>query len=687
MANLFVDLPMPVLNGPGAAVDTSALGQNRSIVCKGSFPGVTITIQISNDGGISWAPLVTFTSVGKKKVVDVAAEFMRVNVRGRNAGDPFSANCDVGSTDDGGTYAVLPLPALNGTGAPVDVSALGVYTTVVVAGTWERGLITVESSEDGNDWAACGPSYQSGSTQRSGEVIANFMRTRVAGRRAGDAFSASVSVGAVNDPSAAGGPPTGPAGGDLSGTYPNPLIGRPRHCFVYQPGGVAQANVYTDWATLVAAMSAVDGAKTLCFDNSIVSPIPIPVGAWDMSDVTWRGPYNVATPVTVQVPEGVTLPNLKSFAQGIYVENQATATPPVVLVANDQVTIRDSVDIHTTGSVEFFQGPAGFFLFNLIEFGTIGFVGPGPVVSVPNGGFVFFNLQNFSQVRPDTLVGVAGASAQFQLSTTSSAVFEPQSSWLGNPFAYTYIQAETRNLNPASGTAPATANITSEDIGDLLRLDTTAGTFTQILPVIAGGAQRVTAGSWVGVKETSGVNPLTVAGQGGDTIDGVATVDLPAGGAGIFVSDGVSDWHLLAVYDGVVSGRKLLSPPEKWTQQNVAASQSNVDLSALVSTSFDTIKAIRAGSIVGLSTRFTGPITDATAGSAVVTVTINGATPAGALSVSHSSGSNPSGGEAVQNPGIYAYNAGDLLGIEITTLGSFAPAGSLDVEAWLEVEE
>jgi hypothetical protein len=117
-------------------------------------------------------------------------------------------------------------------------------------------------------------------------------------------------------------------------------------------------------------------------------------------------------------------------------------------------------------------------------------------------------------------------------------------------------------------------------------------------------------------------------------------------------------------------------------QNDVAASQSNVDLSALVSTSFDTIKAIRGGSIIGLGTRLTQAITDATANSLIVAVTVNGAT--GTLNIAHDSGSNPSGGEATQATGIDTFNAGDEIGVELTTLGTFAPT-TTDLEAVVEV--
>jgi hypothetical protein len=124
-------------------------------------------------------------------------------------------------------------------------------------------------------------------------------------------------------------------------------------------------------------------------------------------------------------------------------------------------------------------------------------------------------------------------------------------------------------------------------------------------------------------------------------------------------------------------------PSEKWVQNNVAASQSNVDLSALVSTSFDTFKAIRDGSIVGLSTALTEAITDVTADSLIVAVTVNGAT--GTLQISHSSGTNPSGGQATQATGIDTFSAGDELGVELTTLGTFAPT-TTDLEAAIELQ-
>lgn len=129
-----------------------------------------------------------------------------------------------------------------------------------------------------------------------------------------------------------------------------------------------------------------------------------------------------------------------------------------------------------------------------------------------------------------------------------------------------------------------------------------------------------------------------------------------------------------------VSGARF-SPPEKWGQQDIAASQTNIALSASVSTNFDDITMIRAGSIVGLNTRLT---TACTAGTLTVTVTKNGA--AGTLSVATTSASNTTGGQSTQAAGVDTFVAGDLVGIQLTTSVGWLPITD-DVEAWLEIVE
>lgn len=125
------------------------------------------------------------------------------------------------------------------------------------------------------------------------------------------------------------------------------------------------------------------------------------------------------------------------------------------------------------------------------------------------------------------------------------------------------------------------------------------------------------------------------------------------------------------------AAREIL--PEVWTQNDVAASQSGVDLSAQSSQLFDTFKAIRPGSVVAISTRFSSTIT---AGTCTITLIKNG-TP-GTAAVVHTNASNQNGGIFTQLTGVDTFVAGDLLGLEITTDGGFLPI-TTDVEAVIEV--
>lgn len=119
-------------------------------------------------------------------------------------------------------------------------------------------------------------------------------------------------------------------------------------------------------------------------------------------------------------------------------------------------------------------------------------------------------------------------------------------------------------------------------------------------------------------------------------------------------------------------------PNEMWAQQDVAASQTNVGLEANVSQLSASWRAIRAGSIVGLSTKFSEAVTT---GSAELRVRVNGVP--GTLVATSTAGV---GTQVAQAPGIDTYVAGDLLDIAITTDGTFAPV-TTDVEASLLVQD
>lgn len=165
---------------------------------------------------------------------------------------------------------------------------------------------------------------------------------------------------------------------------------------------------------------------------------------------------------------------------------------------------------------------------------------------------------------------------------------------------------------------------------------------------------------------------VTAPNTGGGLAADLGSLALDNVAGVVYVKFGAADTDWAALGGG------RYTPNEMWTQPDVAASQTNVQLETNVSQLFATWRAPRAGSIVGLVTRFSEAIT---AGSVTLTVRING-TP-GTLAATSVAGT---GTQVTQAPGVDTYAAGDLLDIAITTTGAFAPV-TTDVEAYLQVQD
>lgn len=121
--------------------------------------------------------------------------------------------------------------------------------------------------------------------------------------------------------------------------------------------------------------------------------------------------------------------------------------------------------------------------------------------------------------------------------------------------------------------------------------------------------------------------------------------------------------------------------PEQWIVEEVDAGVAPTEMSAQVSTSFDQVQAVRAGSIIGLSVRLTIPITSNTI---TVYAAINGVVTA--LLLDCEFGPTASGGVATAAVGAIPYAAGDLISVYYESEAGLEPTDST-VEAWLEVAE
>lgn len=190
-----------------------------------------------------------------------------------------------------------------------------------------------------------------------------------------------------------------------------------------------------------------------------------------------------------------------------------------------------------------------------------------------------------------------------------------------------------------------------------------AGGVTQLFAVVPDGAIYQLTPTVVQRVEYGGV-PIGVG----------PWIVLNFQGAGVAVADAGGGEATITV------DRVAFSPPEAWGQNGIPRN-SDLNMQPLVSTHFETIKLMRAGSLVGLCSRLDDTIT---AGTMTIEVYLNGV--GTGLTIVHSAGGNQTGGISTSLPGVITYGAGDLIGLHLTSDNAFAP-DTANVEAWIELTE
>lgn len=195
MSNVFANLAVPAADGVGAASDVSLMGRVKTVTVGAGLIGPSLTIEFSHDN-TNWLPLCTFSKPGQK-TVELATRYMRVRIGGFLAGTgmTLTANVDVGASNDGTLLAQLVVPAGDGAGASVDVSALGTFNTIVVGGSLTQGTVHIEISQDDTDWLEIESLSSIGHFSRF--IAASYMRVRRSGNSGGTPV---VYVAAINDP-------------------------------------------------------------------------------------------------------------------------------------------------------------------------------------------------------------------------------------------------------------------------------------------------------------------------------------------------------------------------------------------------------------------------------------------------------------------------------------------------------
>lgn len=194
--------------------------------------------------------------------------------------------------------------------------------------------------------------------------------------------------------------------------------------YVFQPGGTANGNVYTDWSLLIADHSPVNGPKIIELDDRF-SPITIPAGGpYDMRDTRIQGRYLAGIPTVVTIAPGAQFTNLEKLEWLRFNYNHST---PAMVVSPGLSYFRmwGSV-IQNNGSAPFFDvtTPGAILLTQFENASGFNPFGGTPVADLGSSGFMSFGLDEASSNGVNTVTG-SGSSRITVAIRDASSIYEP----------------------------------------------------------------------------------------------------------------------------------------------------------------------------------------------------------------------------------------------------------------------
>ena len=307
--------------------------------------------------------------------------------------------------------------------------------------------------------------------------------------------------------------------------------------------------MFDSWTDLIAQLAVLragnngSGTYTILFDDSIVSPAPIPAGAYDMTHVTWSG--RTFTLTMVSVAEGVVLTGLRHLENNLQVTFTGS-TPPVSDFTGpfEAFAIDSGSGIVSVGTGPFIRntGPS-LVVIGLRDGGRVAF-GGAPVIDVavasPNPSLLIAGFAA-TTLESNTISGIAGATVQLGWLASSASLSEDQPALTGAG-GILLVDNGTRDRRFSTPVFTADAVV---DPNVVARVDTNGGPVTITLPPAFNNR-----GVSVVVKDVGGqaaTNNIAVVSSGGDTVDGsfaqFITVDR---GSLTFTSEGASEWMITA---------------------------------------------------------------------------------------------------------------------------------------------
>ena len=362
---------------------------------------------------------------------------------------------------------------------------------------------------------------------------------------------------------------------------------------IYRPGGTPSTNVVTTYPALKAAVAAFPGPVTVVFDDSIVTPITLPAGAWVVdSRMTWRGLGDYINPVQIELADGFTATSVSGqCALGAFF-GDAKMTGLSVTVPPFPVTLDSTMQVHGsalgTAIPILIGGAAGAPLFhaNGAQLGV-------DLYGAQLGTYVFLNAATLyvgiydGSIIPDHCF-VGSNSINLVAADSSVSISYTQADIAGGvlPISGLVTTLQGRLIRTHRNVTHATGPITLNAYDQIVRVDTSTGTIGTItLPgaAVAPGLLKTLQLSVFDIGLLALTNNITINAPGGGTIDGGASIVINwnGGGVALFPDNGL-DWYtptasgVLAgavVFSGGISPAQLTSQTDNWAPTGLSGAE------------------------------------------------------------------------------------------------------------------